>query len=82
MDNPAASSLTEMVRKMNEVIRRERSGEPSAEDYLRIVSADPVTEWFTTLLREKNEELEQERRRGDRLARELRASQRQDHRAV
>ncbi len=73
MDNPAGRSLTELVRKMSEVGRREGSGDPDAEEYLRIVSSDPVTEWFTKLLREKNEELEQERRRGDRLARELRA---------
>ena len=38
-----------------------------------MVSADPITEWFSGLLREKSEELEQERQRADRLARALRA---------
>lgn len=73
MDNTAALSLIETVRKLNEVTRKARSGDPSVEDYLRIVSSDPVTEWFTGLLREKSEELEQERERVDRLARALRA---------
>jgi hypothetical protein len=73
MDNPAVWSLVETVRQLNEMARRARSGEPNVEDYLRIVSSDPVTEWFTGLLREKNEELEQERQRADRLARALRA---------
>jgi len=73
MDNPAAWSLAETVRKMNEMVRSARSGEPSVEDYLRMVSSDPVTEWFSELLREKSEELEQERQRVDRLARALRA---------
>jgi hypothetical protein len=78
MDIPGAASLLETVRQMNEMARRARSGEPSVEDYLRMVSSDPVTEWFTGLLREKNEELEQERQRGDRLARALRACGRAD----
>jgi hypothetical protein len=78
MDIPGAASLLETVRQMNEMARRARSGEPSVEDYLRMVSSDPVTEWFTGLLREKNEELEQERQRGDRLARALRACGRMD----
>ena len=73
MDSPAARSLVETVRELNEMVRRARSGEPSVEDYLRTVSADPVTEWFTGLLREKSEELEQERQRADRLACALRA---------
>jgi hypothetical protein len=77
MDIPGAASLLETVRQMNEMARRARSGEPSVEDYLRMVSSDPVTEWFTGLLREKNEELEQERQRGDRLARELRVVKRE-----
>jgi hypothetical protein len=72
MDSPAARSLVETVRELNEMVRRARSGEPSVEDYLRTVSADPVTEWFTGLLREKSEELEQERQRADRVARALR----------
>jgi hypothetical protein len=78
MDIPGAASLLETVRQMNEMARRARSGEPSVEDYLKMVSSDPVTEWFTGLLREKNEELEQERQRGDRLARALRACGRMD----
>jgi hypothetical protein len=73
MENPAAWSLLETVRKINEIGRRARSGEPGVEDYLRMVSADPVTEWFTGLLREKSEALEEERQRADRLARALRA---------
>jgi hypothetical protein len=73
MDNPAARSLMEMVRKLNEMGHRARSGEPGVEDYLRAVSSDPATEWFTGLLREKREELEEERQRADRLARALRA---------
>jgi hypothetical protein len=68
MDNAAGRSLMEAVRDLNEMVRRARSGEPSVEDYLRMVSADPITEWFTGLLREKSEELEQERERADRLA--------------
>ncbi len=47
----------EMVRTINEMSRRARAGEPGVEDYLRAVSADPVTEWFTALLQEKNDEL-------------------------
>ena len=73
MDNAAARSLMETVRKINELARRARSGEPSVEDYLRAVSSDPVTQWFTELLQEKSEELEQERQRADRLACALRA---------
>jgi hypothetical protein len=73
MDNTAARSLMEIVAKINEMGRRARSGEPSVEDNLQIVSSDPVTEWFTGLLREKSEELEQERQRTDRLARAVRA---------
>lgn len=72
MDNPAARSLVEMVRQINEIGRRARSGEPGPDDYLRAVSSDPVTEWFTDLLREKNTELEVERDRADRLASALR----------
>src|SRR5579862_2375736 len=73
MDNPAARALLETVRQINEIGRRARSGEPAAEDYLRGVASDPVTEWFTGLLREKNEELEGERRRVDQLSCALRA---------
>jgi hypothetical protein len=73
MDNPAGRSLMETIRKVSEMGRRARSGEPSAEDYLRAVGSDPTTQWFTALLREKNEELEKERQRADRLARALRA---------
>jgi hypothetical protein len=73
MDNPAARSLLETVRQINEIGRRARSGEPAAEDYLRAIASDPVTEWFTGLLREKSEELERERRRVDQLTCALRA---------
>ncbi len=73
MDIPAANSLMEMVRTINEMSRRARAGEPGIEDYLKAVSADPVTEWFTTLLQEKNTELQTERERSDRLASALRA---------
>ena len=73
MDTPGADSLMGIVRKINEIGRRARSGEPTAEDYLRIVSSDPTTEWFTDLLREKNDELQMKKERSDRLASALRA---------
>ena len=73
MDMPGAQSLMEMVRTINQMSRRARAGEPGLEDYLRAVSADPVTEWFTALLQEKNDELQTERERSDRLASALRA---------
>jgi hypothetical protein len=73
MDNPAARSLMETVRQINEIGRRAKSGQPGPEDYLRAVSQDPTTEWFTELLREKNEQLQTERRQSDRLANALRA---------
>jgi hypothetical protein len=73
MDNPAADALLETVRKIKQMSQRARAGELGVEDYLRAVSSDPVTEWFTGLLREKNEELEKERERSDRLANALRA---------
>jgi hypothetical protein len=53
--------------------RKARSGQPGVEDYLRAVGSDPVTEWFTGLLREKNEELQKQSDEADRLARALRA---------
>jgi hypothetical protein len=71
MEYPAARSLMETVRQINEIGRRARSGEPQVEDYLRVVASDPTTQWFTELLREKNEELNRERERADQLAREL-----------
>jgi hypothetical protein len=73
MDTPGADSLMGMVRRINEIGRRARSGEPSAEDYLRLVSSDPTTEWFTDLLREKNDELQKEKERSEKLASALRA---------
>jgi hypothetical protein len=73
MDDPAARSLMETVRKINEMGRRARSGEPEVEDYLRAIASDPIAEWFTELLREKNEELRKEREQADRLACALRA---------
>jgi hypothetical protein len=79
MENPGADHLLETVRKINEIGRRARSGEPQVEDYLRMVSADPVTGWFTDLLREKRNELEGEKDRADRLARVLRAWHREAH---
>lgn len=63
----------ETVRKINQLGQRARSGEPTADDYLRAVSSEPRTEWFTGLLREKNEELEKERERSSRIAAALRA---------
>jgi hypothetical protein len=73
MGNPAADSLLETVQKINEIARRARSGEPQVEDYLHAVSCEPRTEWFTTLLREKNEELLKEREQFDRLCSAVRA---------
>ena len=73
MDIPAARSLMETVRQINEIGQRARAGKPGVEDYLRAVTADPMTDWFTELLREKNEELASEQQRADQLARALRA---------
>ena len=81
MDNPGAWHLMEMVRKINEIGQRARSGAPSADDYLRALASDPTTEWFTELLREKNEELTKERERSDQLACALRAWYRAKHAA-
>ena len=72
MDNPAADNVVETVRRLNELTRRARAGEPTVDDYLRALASDPVTEWFTVLLRERTEELEKERQRADRLAARLR----------
>ena len=79
MDNPGALHLMEMVRKINEIGQRARSGAESADDYLRAVASDPTTEWFTELLREKNEELTKERERTGQLACALRAWYRAKH---
>ena len=79
MENPGAWHLMEMVRKINEIGHRARSGAPSADDYLRAVASDPTTEWFTELLREKNEELTKEGERADQLACALRAWYRAKH---
>jgi hypothetical protein len=62
----------ETVRMINEMGRRARAGEPGVDAYLQRVAADPVTEWFTELLREKSAELERERQRTDQLANALR----------
>jgi hypothetical protein len=67
MDQPGADSLVETVRRLNEMMRKARSGEPTVDDYLQAVASDPVTDWFTVLLREKTEELEKERARLNRL---------------
>ena len=72
MDNPGADFLMETVRKINAVAKRARSGKPDVEEYLQIVNSDPVTEWFTELLREKNGELAKEEERAARLVRALR----------
>ena len=72
MDNPAAWHLMEMVRKINDIGQRARSGAPDVDDYLRTVTSDPATDWFTELLREKSAELERERQRTDQLACALR----------
>jgi hypothetical protein len=77
MQDPTAQSLLETVRKVNQMARKAQSGEPRIEDYLRAISADPATEWFTGLLREKNEELESERKHSDRLTSALRRWARQ-----
>ena len=79
MDSPGAMNLMEMVRKINEIGQRARSGAPSADDYLRALAADSTTAWFTELLREKNEELTKERERAERLAGALRAWYRAKH---
>jgi hypothetical protein len=82
MDNPGAWHLMQTVRKIKEVSQGAQSGAPSADDYLRAVASDPTTEWFTELLREKNEELTTERERADRLAGALRAwYQKREHSA-
>jgi|SRR5215813_496353 len=73
MDNPGTTHLTEMVRKINEIGRRARSGASSVDEYLRNVASDPTTEWFTELLSEKNAELETERQRADQVARTVQA---------
>src|SRR4029450_2382818 len=79
MDNPGAWHLMEMVRKINEIGQRAGSGTPSADDYLRALASDPTTQWFTELLREKNEELTKERERADQLACALRSWYRAKH---
>ena len=63
----------ETVRMINEMGRRARAGEPGVDAYLQQVAADPVTDWFTELLREKSAELEQERQRTEQLAKVLRS---------
>jgi len=77
MQDPATQSLLETVRKINHMARKMRSGEPGIEDYLREITADPATEWFTQLLREKNQELENERKHSDRLVSALKRWARQ-----
>ena len=77
MQDPATQSLLETVRKINHMARKMRSGEPGIEDYLREITADPATEWFTQLLREKNQELENERKHSDLLVSALKRWARQ-----
>jgi len=71
MDNPAARELMETVRRFKEISRGGGPG-PTVEDYLRAVSADPTTRWFTELLREKSDELIKERQQADQLTCALR----------
>ena len=71
MDFPAAHALTAKVREIEALVRKARAGEPTAEDYLRAVNSDPAAEWYRDLLREKNEELEQERGRSTELVQAL-----------
>lgn len=71
MDFPAAHALTAKVREIEALVRKARAGEPTAEDYLRAVNADPAAEWYGDLLREKREELEQERARSAEVAQAL-----------
>ena len=71
MDNPAARSLLDTIRQINEMAERARSGQPGVEEYLRAVAADPTTAWFTELLHEKTAEVEAERNRADEMARAL-----------
>jgi hypothetical protein len=73
MDNPAARELMEMVRRFKEISQGGGSRTHTVEDYLRAVSADPTTQWFTELLREKSDELDKERRQADQLACALQA---------
>jgi hypothetical protein len=73
MDNPAGRSLMGLVRKMNELGQRAKADKPEVEDYLREISSDPLTSWFTELLDEKNRELAGEKEQSDRLAVALRA---------
>ena len=73
MDMPGADFIMESVRKINQMSQRARAGEPGIEEYLQMVSSDPTTQWFTELLREKNDELLKEKDRSARLAHALRA---------
>lgn len=63
----------ESVRLLNEMGRRARAGQPEVENYLHSVASDPITGWFTELLREKSAELEHERHRVDQLTSAVRA---------
>jgi hypothetical protein len=72
MDNPAARNLMDLVRQVNEINRRARSGEPTPDDYLKAVASEPRTEWFMELLHEKSAELEKQTERADRMTRLLR----------
>ena len=73
MENPVVGNILDTVRQINEIARKARSGEPTAEDYLKTISSDPVGKWFAELLRERNDELEKEKQRVDRLSGALRA---------
>ncbi len=73
MDMPAVDHLMQTVRKLSEIGQRARSGDPSIDDYLELIKADPTTDWFTDLLRENRAELEKEKLRADQLAATMRA---------
>jgi hypothetical protein len=62
----------ELVRRANQIGQVAGADKPEVEDYLREISADPMTEWFTELLHEKNQELAVEKEQSERLAGALR----------
>jgi hypothetical protein len=72
MDNPAARSLMETVQKLNRIGKLAGANKPEVDDYLRGIDSDPLSDWFTELLREKDQELAGQRQQSDRLAVALR----------
>jgi hypothetical protein len=71
MEIPGADSLMETVRLINRIGKANRSAQSNMDEYLDGISLDPITEWFTDLLREKTAELDKERERADRVANAL-----------